>query len=264
MKIGTQNQAFFPDPIDAKFGYLSEAGFDGFEIDGGLLVANVEAVKRAISATGIPVTSACGGYTGWIGDLDERRRLQSLVEIKQILRALGEVGGAGMVVPAAWGMATYRLPPMQPPRTPEQDREILGESLVELDCAAAGAGVQIFLEPLNRYQDHMINTLAQARRYIEENQLRHVAIAADLYHMNIEEDDICTALHQHRDLIKHIHLADNQRFQPGTGALDFKKYFTRLRSDGFSGFVTLECRIRGDDPKAALQRALQFLRDAAA
>lgn len=48
MKIGTQNQAFFPGNILEKFRYIKEMGFDGFEIDGKLLVNNIEEVKAAI------------------------------------------------------------------------------------------------------------------------------------------------------------------------------------------------------------------------
>lgn len=48
MKIGTQNQAFFPENILEKFRYIKEMGFDGFEIDGKLLVNNLEEVKAAI------------------------------------------------------------------------------------------------------------------------------------------------------------------------------------------------------------------------
>ncbi|EHN3561208.1 hypothetical protein KIU26_001577 [Escherichia coli] len=51
MKIGTQNQAFFPENILEKFRYIKEMGFDGFEIDGKLLVNNIEEVKAAIKAT---------------------------------------------------------------------------------------------------------------------------------------------------------------------------------------------------------------------
>ncbi len=47
MKIGTQNQAFFPENILEKFRYIKEMGFDGFEIDGKLLVNNLEEVKAA-------------------------------------------------------------------------------------------------------------------------------------------------------------------------------------------------------------------------
>ena len=51
MKIGTQNQAFFPENILEKFRYIKEMGFDGFEIDGKLLVNNIEEVKAAIKET---------------------------------------------------------------------------------------------------------------------------------------------------------------------------------------------------------------------
>jgi len=61
MKIATQNQAFFPTAIMEKFEYIKAMGFDGYEIDGRLLVENLDEVKAAIKATGLPVTTARGG-----------------------------------------------------------------------------------------------------------------------------------------------------------------------------------------------------------
>jgi sugar phosphate isomerase/epimerase len=260
MKIGTQNQAFFPENIKEKFLYLKEVGFDGFEIDGKFLVDHLDEIKEAIAETGIPVTTACGGYNGWIGDFIEERRLNGLAEIKSILKALQEVGGKGIVVPAAWGMFTFRLPPLTSPRSQAGDRKAVSDSLTYLDQIAEETGTTIFLEPLNRYQDHMINTLEDARRYIEDNRLKNVKIIADFYHMNIEEDDISEALHKHRDLVGHIHLADNHRFQPGSGSLDFKKHFKQLKEDGYDGFLTIECRVRGSQPADEYKNALQHLR----
>ena len=57
MKIGTQNQAFFPSDILEKFKYVKSMGFDSFEIDGKLLVENLPAVKAAIAETGLPVST---------------------------------------------------------------------------------------------------------------------------------------------------------------------------------------------------------------
>lgn len=261
MKICTQNQAFFPENIKEKFRYLKEAGFDGFEIDGKFLVEHLEEVKEAIAEIGFPVLTACGGYSGWIGDFEEERRLHALSEIKQILNALQKIGGKGIVVPAAWGMFTFRLPPMVSPRSLEGDREAVSQSLLYLDDVAKETGTTIFLEPLNRYQDHMINTLADARRYIEENKLKNVKIIADFYHMNIEENGISEALHQHRDLIGHIHLADNHRFQPGSGAIDFRKHFNQLKEDGYEGYLAIECRVRGGDLEQEYRNALYHLRE---
>ena len=67
-----------------------------------------------------------------------------------MLHALAEVGGNGFVVPAAWGMFSYRLPPLVSPRSREGDREALFTSLSELDKTAQETGTYIYLEPLNR------------------------------------------------------------------------------------------------------------------
>ncbi|MBK5143616.1 sugar phosphate isomerase/epimerase [Budviciaceae bacterium BWR-B9] len=260
MKIGTQNQAFFPENIKEKFAFVKKMGFDGFEIDGKLLVNNLEEVKQAIVETGLPVITACGGYDGWIGDFIEERRLNGLTQIEKILEALVEVGGKGIIVPAAWGMFTYRLPPMNSPRSKEGDYKAISDSLCYLDNVAARTGTTVYLEPLNRYQDHMINTLADAHRYIKENQLKHVKIIGDFYHMNIEEDDLSTAFHQHRDLLGHVHIADNHRYQPGSGSIDFKTHSDQLRHDGYDGYIVYECRVRAEDPAAAYQQSLNHLR----
>ena len=262
MKIGTQNQAFFPDAIIDKFRYVKEMGFDGFEVDGKLLVDNIDKIKQAIAETDLPVTTACGGYDGWIGDFDEEKRLNGLEEIKQILKALQQVGGKGIVVPAAWGMFTYRLPPMNSPRSQEGDWKAITESLVYLNKVAKETNTTIFLEPLNRYQDHMINTVAEARRYIEENNLENVQVIADFYHMNIEEDNMAETLHHNRDVIGHIHLADNHRFQPGSGSLNFNRLFEGLRKDGYEGYLTLECRVRGENLEQEYRNSLRFLKQA--
>ena len=74
MKIATQNQAFFPTNILEKFQYIKAMGFDGYEIDGKLLVENLEEVKAAIKATGLPVTTACGGEEGRGGGFLQERR----------------------------------------------------------------------------------------------------------------------------------------------------------------------------------------------
>ncbi|CCJ84777.1 Sugar phosphate isomerases/epimerases family protein YcjR [Cronobacter dublinensis 582] len=238
MKIATQNQAFFPENILEKFRYIKAMGFDGFEIDGRLLVEHLEEVKAAINATGLPVTTACGGYDGWIGDFIEERRLNGLSQITRILEALAEVGGKGIVVPAAWGMFTFRLPPMKAPRSLAGDRKAVSESLRYLDDVAARTGTTVFLEPLNRYQDHMINTLADIYIARVEGALKHVRIIGDFYHMNIEEDNLCAALHDNRDLLGHVHIAEMISYKGKV--IDYKRiYNSALLLWGMDGAFTV-------------------------
>ena len=211
-KICTQDQAFLPRELKERFQKVQDMGFDGYEIDGALLLNNLDEVKEAIKETGLPVVSACGGYRGWIVDFIEERRLNGIEDIQKILEALQEIGGKGIVVPAAWGMFTFRLPPMQSPRSAEGDRKAILDSLKILDKKAGETNTVIFLEPLNRYQDHMINTLAAARSIIEEGKFQNVKLMADAYHMNIDEDNMFQSLIDNKDMVKHIHIAENHRF----------------------------------------------------
>lgn len=133
---------------------------------------------------------------------------------------------------------------MTSPRSLDGDRKMVSDSLRVLEQVAARTGTVVYLEPLNRYQDHMINTLADARRYIVKNNLKHVQIIGDFYHMNIEEDNLAQALHDNRDLLGHVHIADNHRYQPGSGTLDFHALFEQLRADNYQGYVVYEGRIR--------------------
>lgn len=260
MRLGTQDRDFFPRDFREKFQFLKEMGFDCFEIDGKVLVDHLEVVREAVRKTGFPVSTACGGYRGWIGDFIEERRQNGVEDLKGILRALKEVGGTGIVVPAAWGMFSLRLPPMVPPRSREGDRKAILASLRELEPVAKASGVYLYLEPLNRYQDHMLNTLQDAAEVIEAGQFERVLITGDFYHMSIEEDDISESLRRYREYLGHIHIAENHRYQPGTGSIDFGRHVRTLMEIGYQGAVVNEGRIRGEDPLEACRESVRYMR----
>ena len=71
---------------------------------------------------------------------------------------------------------------------------MLVEGLAELGAHAEQAGVMVLFEALNRYEDHMVNSVAQAAELAAAAGSPAVRVLADTYHMNIEEDDICGAL----------------------------------------------------------------------
>ena len=181
-------------------------------------------------------------------------------DLKEIIRALKEVGGTGVVVPAAWGMFTFRLQPMVSPRSNEGDVKAILKSLSELEPVAKENGIYIYLEPLNRYQDHMLNTLQDAMDIIRRGGFEMVKITADFYHMAIEEDDISRSLTEFRDVIGHIHIAENHRYQPGTGSIDWNRHMQTLKNIGYEGAVVNEGRIRGDDPLEVYQKSVDFMK----
>jgi sugar phosphate isomerase/epimerase len=260
MRLSTQDKPFFPTVLEEKFKTVLSMGFEGFEIDGKLLVGRFDEVKKAAAATGLPVVTACGGYRGWIGDFDEEKRQQAIADIGEILRHLSDLSGKGIVVPAAWGMFSKRLPPMVPPRSEEEDREILLHALDRLNRVAEQTGTYVYLEPLNRYEDYMINTLSDAVSLIQEGQFSHVRVTADFYHMNIEERSIPASIRDFKDYIGHVHLADSHRYQPGDGHLDFASGFQALRDIGYNGFMAFECRVLGQPEDHLYRQSVQYMK----
>ncbi len=230
-----------------------QAGFDGLE----LRDADPE---RDVSALRGRVWTACPELDGWLGDFDAAARRRALDALGRQLDGIAALGGRGVITPAAWGMFTRRLPPFdEPPRTPEQDREVLLEGLAELGAHAEASGVALLLEPLNRYEDHMVNTVAAASELAEASGSPAIRVLADTYHMNVEEDDPCAALRAAAARLGAVHLSDSGRHQPGTGHVPFAAILATLREIGFDGVLSVECRLRGE-PAQAVRECGAYLR----
>jgi sugar phosphate isomerase/epimerase len=216
------------------------AGFDGLEL-------RDADPSRDVAALRGHAWTACPELDGWLGDFDAGARRHAVDRLRRQLEGVAALGGVGVITPAAWGMFTRRLPPFdEPPRAPAQDREVLLEGLAELGAHAAELGVALLLEPLNRYEDHMVNTLAQAAELIAEAGTGGLAVLADTYHMNIEEDDLCAALRAVAPVLGAVHLSDSNRAQPGTGHIPFPAVVATLREIAFDGVLSVECRLRGE------------------
>ena len=187
MRLVVQENLVPGDDLVARGALAREAGFDGLELrDAGTSRAEALAAARA---AGVAMPTVCPEVSAFIGDFDPERRAAALASLEDQLDGLAAAGGESLVTPAAWGMFSRRLPPFTPPRSEEEDREVLLDSLARLAARAEARGVRVLLEPLNRYEDHMVNTLAQGAALCAAVGSSAVGLLADTYHMNIEEDD---------------------------------------------------------------------------
>ncbi|HEX8509646.1 MAG TPA: sugar phosphate isomerase/epimerase, partial [Propionibacteriaceae bacterium] len=73
-----------------------------------------------------------------------------------------------------------------------------------------------------------------------------LGVAADTYHMNIEEADPMGALVQSSARLRHVQLSDSNRLEPGAGHLDWSALLTTLDAIGFRDELAFECRLSGD------------------
>ncbi len=248
------------DSLREKFDQLVRWGYDGVEVSGADLLERADEVRRARDDTGLRVTSACGGYQGWLVERNPRARALAIAQIQRILAVGAEMDIPGLVVPAAYGIgARAGLPPARYAFTVDEDRALLRDSLEQILASAERTGGVLYLEPLNRYEDRVLNTLAEARVVIDTLPSPHLKLMPDFFHMSIEEADIGASLRKQAAVIGHLHLADSNRQLPGQGHTDWAGSFEALRAIGYHGALAIECKPPAD-PQAAFPLALHFLR----
>ena len=246
MKLACQEHIIPGEDIFEKWEFAASAGFDGIELHGTEAWLGRFDDLRSAREQGVVFSSVCVISDRFIGDLDAGRRREAVEHMKHLLSGIAELGGTGAVTPAAFGLASKRLPPFEVPRSEKEDRRVLLDGLEELGEHAENEGTLVLLEPLNRYEDHMLNSLDQGVELCEAVERPSIKVMGDLFHMNIEEDDLGEAIRRANGHLAHVHLADSNRLQPGAGHTDFAGAFGALRDIGFDGYMAMECGVRGD------------------
>src|SRR5215204_7653778 len=164
VRLSAQEQYLRGATALEKWEHAQRLGFDALELRAageGRFAARLPELKAA-AAAGVPMPTVCVEMLHFVGDFDPDKRADALVQMKSQLSVMAEIGGRLAMTPASYGMFSRRLPPFTSPRTEEEDTEILLDAFGELAAHAEAEGVIIALEPLNRYENHMINTLADA------------------------------------------------------------------------------------------------------
>ncbi len=129
------------------------------------------------------------------------------------------------------------------------------------ECAAFadGLGVQLLLEPINRYETDFICSVDEGLAVLEEVGAPNFKLLLDTFHMNIEETDIGMSLRRAGDRLGYVHFADSNRRAPGSGHIDFTHLLAVLTSIGYQGMISAEIFPLPDD-LTALERAAAFFR----
>lgn len=105
---------------------------------------------------------------------------------------------------------------------------------------AKGLGLALGIEPVNRYETHLLNTGWQAAAMIDRVGAENLFIHLDTYHMNIEEKGAANGILAAREHLRYIHLSESDRGVPGKGTCDWDEVFAALAAIGFSGGLAME------------------------
>jgi len=263
LKLGTY-EAWFDgevivpgETLEERLANLEAWDYQGIQFGRQTMELGWPAIKKALANSRVQLCIAGGGGGLLVADKEARRAAAE--RIKEVLYLTAEVGAVGaLVVPIG---RQLQLDPPAPPKTLyELEREILIEELARMAPTAEEVGAPVILEPLNRYETHFLQRLGQAAEVCRAVGSPGIKMMADFFHMNIEEADMGQAIEEVADCLAYVHLADSNRYQPGAGHLDFRPGLAALKRIGYDGFMTLECRIRGEDKGKALVETAQYIR----
>ena len=258
-RLAAQESMLLGETLEEKFAFAKDHGFDGIELSGrDAFAARSEELARA-RAAGVVMPSAVVAMPHFVGDFDEGKRRNAIEDVKALLSTLPAAGSAGVVMPNGFAVFSKRLPPFDPPRSDEESREKLVDALSELGRHGEEVGAKVFLEPLNRYEDYLVNTLADAVSIVEEVASSAVAVIADTFHMSIEEAHPGAAIRAAGAHIEHVQLGDSDRLEPGHGHYDWGDTLDALEAIGYEGWLAMECRLSGP-PTEVLPRVAALLK----
>jgi D-psicose/D-tagatose/L-ribulose 3-epimerase len=157
--------------------------------------------------------------------------------LQRCVDAAATIGANRVIGPMYAGVGrTWRL---EPPEHAALLTE-LREALRPVADYAGQHGVCLGLEPLNRYETSVLNTVAQAWDVIDGLPAEAIGLAPDVYHMNIEEKNIPAALRSAGPRLVHLQVCANDRGTPGEDSLDWNGIRQALVDVAFKGIVGIE------------------------
>lgn len=167
--------------------------------------------------------------------------------------AVAETLGASVVAGPFYAQTgrTWRMSPADRAATVAE----LRESLRPLVDRAAASGITLAIEPLNRYETSLINTVEQALDALEPLLGDALGLALDSYHLNIEEKNIGAAIRTAGRSIAHVQVCGNDRGAVGDDHIDWSAFLGALDDAGYAGPLNLES-FTGDNETIAVAASI--------
>lgn len=221
------------------FSKIKEMGYDVVEIpveDPDMI--DVDKVKEALDAHGLEVV-VCGAF-GPNRDLthdDPSYHETCFTYISACLDICVGLGAKFFAGPMYSAVGKARLV------SPEQKKVEWDRAVTNLRkvCQMAEAkGLEIALEPLNRFESDLVNTAEDVLRLVQDIDHSAAKVLLDGFHMNIEEPDLGNAIRSVGDKLIHLQVSENYRGTPGTGQTRWEDYQRGLAAINYKGVVSIE------------------------
>ena len=114
------------------------------------------------------------------------------------------------------------------------------DSLRVVASYAQDSKVGLAIEPLNRFETDLINTVEQGVELCRAVDLPNVGLLIDTFHMHIEEKSLTAAIASAAPYIFHVQVSENDRGTPGKGQVHWDEFFATLAAINYGGQIVIE------------------------
>jgi D-psicose/D-tagatose/L-ribulose 3-epimerase len=229
----------FSDADLRLFGKVKSFGYEQVEVcieDPGRLTAS--AVAKAAAEEGLSVL-VCGAFgpDRDISHEDEQRRRGGTGYLRHCVDFAAAVGSTLVSGPMYAPTGQARLLDAGA-RAAQWARA--AESLAQVAEHARAANVRLAVEPLNRFETDLVNTVEQGIRLCADVGADNVGLLLDTFHMNIEEKSLPAAITTAGPRVFHFQASENDRGTPGSGHIAWEEVVAALRGIDYAGSVVVE------------------------
>jgi D-psicose/D-tagatose/L-ribulose 3-epimerase len=245
---------------------VAGAGFDLIEIcveDPATI--NTKAINKRLLHTGIGAL-VCGAFgpDRDVSSDDPSIRANGIDYINICSDIAAELGAPAVAGPMY--SATGKTAAVSAEKRAEQWKWA-SENLAFSADHAATQHVSLAIEPLNRFETDLINTVDQGMELVRRIGRDNVGLLLDTFHMNIEEHSIPNAIRRAAGKIFHFHSCANDRGIPGKDHLPWPEIVNSLSDAGYTGPWVIEAfnpEIKEIAKAVSLWRPLAVNKDAIA
>ena len=214
-------------------------GFDGveFPVHAGMDIEEAKRLGAYMAEKGYEAI-ALGVLDPSYGNMissSKSERDSGVAEVCRHVDMAKELGSDRIIGPYTQGLGYF-----SGERLTKQEWQWSVECAKQICEYAAKKDIKVAFEPLNRFEQLVLNTAEKAVEYVKEIDMSNAGLLMDTMHMNIEELSVPKALIYAMPYTFHIHISENDRGIPGTGHACGKDVFDAIKSTDYEGWLNIE------------------------
>jgi D-psicose/D-tagatose/L-ribulose 3-epimerase len=240
MKIGIHQHVFTKNLLAGNLDLMNvirDYGFESMDVNVRVLdLPTARLIRKRAEELGLRLMG--GGSLPVDKELlssEREKRREAIEYMKDLVRKVHELGSTfyGGIIYAPFSRLTGKGPT-------KEEFERSAEGLREVARHAQSFGITVGLEPANRYETYLINTIGDGLRLADSIGEKNVGILFDTFHCSIEEKSMYDAIAAAGSRLYHVHVSANDRGIPGSGQVHWDDVFRGVKDIGYDGTMTIE------------------------